>query len=135
MSTSIPMDVNMMTQLWMGLFAVVIVLFNIFIWTVEIWKSRRPPVMVSVDKSEDHLVPVQFQDGSVAMIDPNNPDEVAVVAALYQEGQQAQQSAPQDAFYSPNAGGMPSKDISEYDWSKEDYETKTAGPIGEKTYD
>jgi len=123
-------DINTGTMIWFGVFVSMILLYNMAWWTMIIWKNLFGK---ECSDQDIELVPVQFQDGSVAMMNPNDPHDVAAVAAIHREGQGGK--TPQDAFYSPNTGGMPAKDINEYDWSKQDYETQTAGPIGEKTYD
>lgn len=60
-----------------------------------------------------NLVPFQFPDGSMAMIDPTNEETLASIWEItgYEEEEQ-----------------------SDYDWSKEDYELKTCG-LGERAHD
>jgi hypothetical protein len=103
-----------------------VVVFNLTLisWRIHNSKHRKREGEPTVTK-----VPVKFDDGSVAWVDPNDPNEVALVASMQQP------TAPSETFYSPTAGGMPAKDISEYDFSKEDYEVKTAGPVREDIYD
>jgi hypothetical protein len=118
-------DIHVLEQMWFGLIASSIIVFNLILWSVHL---LRTPKHV---EASDHRVAVRFEDGSVAMVDPNNPQEVSAVAEL---GQSTQEAEPQHAFYSPG-GGMPARNISEYDFSKEDYEVKTAGPVREDLYD
>ena len=135
MGSNVSNDVNFLTELWFGFFASLLVLLSLVLGVLNmIDKMKDKPAK---EEEIDTRVPVMFADGSVAMIDPLDPDAVEAVRSVSAEetvSVDARGEPNVQAFYSP-ASGMPAKDISEYDWNKQDYETKTAGPIGEKTYD
>ena len=139
MGSNVSNDVNFLTELWFGFFASLVVLLTLVLGVFNmIDKMKDKPAK---EEEIDTRVPVMFADGSVAMIDPLDPDAVEAVRSVSAEETRSVDARGEhhgkpdvQAFYSP-ASGMPAKDISEYDWNKQDYETKTAGPIGEKTYD
>lgn len=89
----------------------------------------KPPLRKKKEVVEEsRLVSIEMSDGSVAVIDPRDPIQVAAIREVHEESQQPKQV---DAFYSP----MPGKDISEYDFDQVDYEVKTAGQVREDLYD
>lgn len=102
------MDVNQL-----GMFA-----FSVLVIGFAIGKSISNPAPTPV---QDNRTPVRFDDGSVVMIDPNDPIDIATLKMM-----QEQSDLPIPTANPASSSINQARDISQFDWSAKDFEVRTS---------